>query len=146
METIRAEDDSTTQSTSPDSDALAQRRGTLSSIYSSTASSSSPDQTTDTVITPESDYYQHSSATGLKIEEIEDNSLADIDEAKPLTTDQIVQAGPRGGRPRKYPITEQKKKSSHARSKTGCGTCSKCASSLLELMLMLYRAPQEEVR
>jgi hypothetical protein len=127
------ETDPTTVSNSPDSDTLAQRRGTLSSIYTSTASSSSPEFTTDTVITPESDEDQPSTALSLKVEELEEQALADIDEAKPSTADQPSQPGPRKrGRPRKHPIVDQKK-ASHARSKTGCGTCSKfCTRKVLE--------------
>jgi hypothetical protein len=122
--TSPSEDDPSTQVTSPDSEALAQRRNTLSSIYTSTNSSSSPEFTTDTVITPESDEDQPTSSVNFKVEEVEEQALEDIDEVKPSASDQIGPPAPRKrGRPRKHPIVDQKKVS-HARSKTGCGTCS----------------------
>ncbi|KAK5169127.1 uncharacterized protein LTR77_006436 [Saxophila tyrrhenica] len=115
---------STTQtSNSPESDLLAQRRGTLSSIYTS-GTSSSPEFGTDVVITPESDEEQRTSSVHvpLKIEELDERALGDIDEVKPPIAD-VTLPGPRKrGRPRKHPIVDQKK-AAHARSKTGCGTC-----------------------
>lgn len=111
------------QENSPDSDSQEKRRGTLSSIYASTASSSSPEFTTDTAITPESDDDQPSSST-LKVEECLETPLDEIDEAKPVAIDGEALPAPRKrGRPRKHPVVDQKK-STHARSKTGCGTCS----------------------
>src|ERR1700761_5012274 len=111
-----------TESNSPDSESITRRRSTFSSIYESTASSSSPELTTDTVITPESDE-EASSSVVPKVEELEEEALEDIEEAKPALAEQSTLPTPRKrGRPRKHPIVEQKK-STHARSKTGCGTC-----------------------
>ncbi len=114
----------TTQSNSPDSD-LFGRRGTLSSIYTSTTSSS-PEFTADTAITPDtwSDGEQPSSSVTFKVEELDEQALDDIDEAKPSIADVTLPVPRKRGRPRKHPIVDQKK-SAHARSKTGCGTCSK---------------------
>ena len=103
------------QTDSPDPDLLAQRRGTLSSIYTSTTSSS-PEFTADTAITPQSD-----DEGPVKTEESGERALADIDEVKPSVDLPIPR---KRGRPRKHPIVDQKK-SAHARSKTGCGTCSR---------------------
>lgn len=113
----------TTQSNSPDSDLLV-RRGTLSSIYTSTTSSS-PDFTADTAITPEiwSDGEQPTSSVALKVEELDEQALDDIDEVKPSIAGVTLPVPRKRGRPRKHPIVDQKK-SAHARSKTGCGTCS----------------------
>ena len=121
--TSPTETDSTNQGNSPESDFGAKRRGTLASIYASTASSSSPEFAAEVAITPESDEDQPSTST-LKVEEEDDRALDDIEEAKPNTIDGEGLPAPRKrGRPRKHPIVDQKK-SAHARSKTGCGTCS----------------------
>lgn len=108
---------------SPDSASLARRRSTFSTSYASTTSSSSPELTTDTVITPESDDEPPSSSIVPKIEELDESPLDEIEESKTIVNGQITLPTPRKrGRPRKHPLVEQKK-SSHARSKTGCGTC-----------------------
>ncbi|KAK3681177.1 hypothetical protein LTR37_020959 [Vermiconidia calcicola] len=111
-----------TESNSPDSEPFARRRSTFSSIYTSTASSSSPEFTVDAVITPESDD-DATSEVVPKIEELEEQSLEDFEEAKSNLADQSTLPTPRKrGRPRKHPLVDQKK-AAHARSKTGCGTC-----------------------
>lgn len=112
-----------TDPNSPESSSLARRRSTISSTYTSTTSSSSPELTTDTVITPESDDEDASPPVVPKLEELDEDALDEIDEAKPVVTSEIALPGPRKrGRPRKNPIIEQKR-TAHARSKTGCGTC-----------------------
>ena len=109
-------------SSTPESASLERRRSTISTTYTSTASSSSPELTTDTVITPESDE-DGSPSVVPKVEELDESPLSEIAEAKPVVADQVTLPGPRKrGRPRKNPIVEQKK-IAHARSKTGCGTC-----------------------
>lgn len=105
--------------------ALARRRSTFSSSAYSTTSSSSPEfTTTDSVITPDSEDDDASPDVVPKIEELEDSPMDGVEDAKlAVTADQITLPTPRRrGRPRKHPIVEQKK-ASHARSKTGCGTC-----------------------
>lgn len=56
-----------------------------------------------------------------KIEELDDNAIDGLDEAKPVVDGEPTEGNvPRKrGRPRKHPIVEHKK-ASHARSKTGC--------------------------
>jgi len=109
---------------SPDSAPLVRRRSTYSSSYQSTASSSSPDFTNDAVITPDSDD-DALPAVVPKIEELDENTLDQIEESKPIIAGEITLPAPRKrGRPRKHPLVDQKKPS-HARSKTGCGTCRK---------------------
>src|ERR1700753_1504641 len=118
MESASTTDDALpiTESNSPDSESITRRRSTFSSIYESTASSSSPELTTDTVITPESDE-DGSSAVVPKGEELEEQGRDDIEETKPGLAEQSTLPTPRKrGRPRKHPIVEQKK-STHARSK-----------------------------
>ena len=114
----------------PDSMSPERRQSIASTAYSSTVSSSSPDLTTDTVITPESDEDESSSVVP-KVEEIEEHSLDEIEESKPVVADQITLPSRRKrGRPRKHPIVEQKR-IAHARSKTGCGTCTYTAGKPL---------------
>lgn len=109
----------------PDASALARRRSTFSSSNYSTASSSSPEATTDTAITPDS---EDDVATEIipKEEDADEQALENRGDAKPIAAgdaDAAAQPTPRKrGRPRKHPIVEPKK-TSHARSKTGCGTC-----------------------
>lgn len=75
------------------------------------------------IVTPES-LNDSPCAIVPKVEELDDgasslNKVQDIVEAKLYHTEE----GPRKrGRPRKYPVVEQKK-STHIRSKTGCKTC-----------------------
>lgn len=112
---------------SPDSPSEGRRRSTFSSSqYSSATSSSSPEFTTDAVITPDSEEEAGPDVAPSvvpKIEELDGDALDDIDEAKPITADNVILPTPRKrGRPRKHPLVEQKK-ANHARSKTGCGTC-----------------------
>lgn len=105
---------------SPSLESLSRRPSTVSTAYTSTASSSSPEFTTDSVITPESDE-DESSTVVPKVEEIDESALDEIEESKSGVADQVALPRKRG-RPRKHPIAEQKK-AAHARSKTGCGTC-----------------------
>lgn len=112
----------TTQENSPDPDLLLQRRGTLGSIYASTTSSSSPEFGEDVVRTPESDD-DRSSSSAVKNEDFGETPLGDITEAKSGTVDGAIPTPRKRGRPRKHPVVDQKK-AAHARSKTGCGTCS----------------------
>lgn len=126
----------------PDSATFERRPSTVSCSYDSTPSSSnsSPEVTTDTteatVITPDSEDSNADIGTSPdgtspgsvvpKLEDLEaESALHKLEDAKPtITNDQVVlpPAPRKRGRPRKYPIVEQKK-ASHARSKTGCGTC-----------------------
>ncbi|EMC95626.1 hypothetical protein BAUCODRAFT_70890 [Baudoinia panamericana UAMH 10762] len=102
---------------------LARRRSTFSSSAYSTTSDSSPDLTTDSVITPESDEDAPTPIVRPKVEELEEDALDDLEDAKPSILPNVTLPTPRKrGRPRKHPVIEQKK-TSHARSKTGCGTC-----------------------
>ncbi|KAK3067603.1 hypothetical protein LTR53_015436 [Teratosphaeriaceae sp. CCFEE 6253] len=107
----------------PDPTTLPRRRSTFSSSTYSATSSSSPDFTTDAVITPDSEDDAESSVVP-KIEELDEEPLDDLDDVKlAISPEQISVSGPRKrGRPRKHPLSEQKK-ASHVRSKTGCGTC-----------------------
>ncbi|KAK3616264.1 hypothetical protein LTR56_018859 [Elasticomyces elasticus] len=106
-----------------DSAALARRQSTLSSSAYSTSSSSSPGLTTDAAITPDSENDTDSTLVP-KIEELDDVSLDEIKDTKTaLSSSDIALPTPnRRGRPRKGTLAEQKK-TSHSRSKTGCGTC-----------------------
>ncbi|KXT04110.1 hypothetical protein AC578_4961 [Pseudocercospora eumusae] len=116
-------------SISPAELALFDRRQSTATCSSfSTTSSSSPELTNDTtgesVATPDSDDDGETSLITVrpKIEELEDSfsTLDVLNDTKPaiVTLPQVKKRG----RPRKHPIVEQKK-TSHARSKTGCGTC-----------------------
>lgn len=116
-----------------------------------TTDSSSPDLTHDTTddqgVTPDSEEGDATTPDTVvpKIEEQDDNhALAGLSiDAKPAIFTHSQQQQPHSqtqlqiynqpqplhaprkrGRPRKYPIVEQKK-TTHARSKTGCGTCRK---------------------
>lgn len=106
-----------------DAQALTRRRSTISSSqYSSTNSSSSPEFMNDSAITPDS---EEDAPVAPKIEQLDEQSISKLEDAKPplKREDALVPAPPRKrGRPRKHPVVEQKK-TSHARSKTGCGTC-----------------------
>ncbi|KAK0255236.1 hypothetical protein LTR29_017030 [Friedmanniomyces endolithicus] len=101
--------------------ALARRRSTLSSSTYSTTSGSSPDLAT--VITPDSEDDATPSVVP-KIEELDEGATAGLEDAKSvLPLDHLASpASRKRGRPRKHPSLDQKK-SSHVRSKTGCGTC-----------------------
>lgn len=103
------------------------------SSYSSTTSSSpelsspgcSPHQGRLTVATPRSVSSHHSPPVVPKVEELDEHvsPLAKVPEVAEDTKADAVAPGPRKrGRPRKHPLVEQKR-SAHARSKTGCGTC-----------------------
>ncbi|KXT17793.1 hypothetical protein AC579_5328 [Pseudocercospora musae] len=103
------------------------RQSTVTCSSFSTASSSSPELTSDTtgesVVTPDSDNDGETSPTVRpKIEELEDSfsTLDVLEETKPAIV--TLPHPKKRGRPRKHPIVEQRK-TSHARSKTGCGTC-----------------------
>ena len=99
------------------------RQSTISTADVSTASSSSPELTTDTVITPDSDVDDASSSVVPKVEEIDEHPLDEIEETKSIATYEVTLPAPRKrGRPRKHPVVEEKR-IGHARSKTGCGTC-----------------------
>lgn len=120
------------------------RRSTTSycstSQHSQSTSSPSPELATDSVITPsDDDEPQISPAsssnvliTRPKIEEVDDDVLRVYDleaaeETKPMLIE-LPSSPPapcKRGRPRKNPkkTTSTSKKASHARSKTGCGTC-----------------------
>ncbi|KAK5725608.1 hypothetical protein LTR15_003798 [Elasticomyces elasticus] len=106
-----------------DSAALARRQSTLSSSAYSTSSSSSPGLTTDAAITPDSENDTDSTLVP-KIEELDDVSLDEVEDTKTAVSsgDVSLPAPNRRGRPRKGTLAEQKK-TSHSRSKTGCGTC-----------------------
>lgn len=108
-----------------------------SSQRSPTNSSCSPEQGAGSIVT-QSDYDElpidvDASPQGYivqpKIEELDDDlpNVYDLDEAKPVVIELPVSppAPRKRGRPRKYPkgSSVQPKKTSHARSKTGCGTC-----------------------
>ncbi|EMF12574.1 uncharacterized protein SEPMUDRAFT_149208 [Sphaerulina musiva SO2202] len=115
-----------------------ERRQSISSYshyssYSSTTSSSpelsspgcSPHQGRLTAATPRSVSCHHSPPVVPKVEELDEHvsPLAKVPEAAEDTKANAVAPGPRKrGRPRKHPLVEQKR-SAHARSKTGCGTC-----------------------
>ncbi|KAK4545124.1 hypothetical protein LTR36_003675 [Oleoguttula mirabilis] len=107
----------------PDPAALARRPSTFSTSTYSTTSSSSPEFTADSVITPDSEEDVAPSVVP-KTEQLDDSPLEEFEDAKDaVTAGPIAPPAPRKrGRPRKHPIVEQKK-ASHARSKTGCGTC-----------------------
>lgn len=104
------------------------------SSYSSN-SNSSPELSSPIYSTHGKDYFptprstsSHGSPPVLpKVEEVDERvnplsklpELPEAEDAKPIVT----LTGPRKrGRPRKHPVVEQKR-SAHARSKTGCGTC-----------------------
>ncbi|EME42462.1 hypothetical protein DOTSEDRAFT_54819 [Dothistroma septosporum NZE10] len=116
---------------------------TSCSFDSTTASSqSSPEVTIDateaTVITPDSNSSNadtgtspESTSSGSVVPKLEDldveTALHKLQDAKPIVSNNEIALPPaprKRGRPRKHPIVEQKK-ASHARSKTGCGTCRK---------------------
>ncbi|KAF2772624.1 hypothetical protein EJ03DRAFT_266441 [Teratosphaeria nubilosa] len=106
--------------------AFTRGRSTTSSSAHSSASpttTSSPEQGSDSVITPgsEDDDGPHLEP---KIEEADEDNLDYLFDSKAISiSDPSSSPAPRKrGRPRKHPIVEQKKVS-HARSKTGCGTC-----------------------
>ncbi|EME81023.1 uncharacterized protein MYCFIDRAFT_204155 [Pseudocercospora fijiensis CIRAD86] len=84
---------------------------------------SSPPMNLHRILTPDSDDDRETSpVVQAKIEELED-SLSTLDvfeDTKPAIV--TLPQPKKRGRPRKHPIVEQKK-TSHARSKTGCGTC-----------------------
>ncbi|KAK5684246.1 hypothetical protein LTS10_004110 [Elasticomyces elasticus] len=105
-----------------DSAGLARRQSTLSSSAYSTSSSSSPGLTTDAAITPDSENDTDSTLVP-KIEELDDVSLDEIEDTKTAvsSSDISLPIPNRRGRPRKGTLAEQKK-TSHSRSKTGCGT------------------------
>lgn len=104
---------------------------------SPTDSSCSPELAAGSVAT-QSDYDElsidveaspHGSITHPKLEELDDDvpHVYDLDEAKPVLVElpASLSAPRKRGRPRKYsqPSSTIPKKPSHARSKTGCGTC-----------------------
>lgn len=106
------------------------------SQHSPTTSTSSPELTAGSTVAHSDDEDSHSdtytspagSFTRPKIEELDDDMIDvyDVEDAK----DQLSPVSPaprKRGRPRKYPKNDslQPKKASHARSKTGCGTCRK---------------------
>ncbi|KAK3630673.1 hypothetical protein LTR56_017353 [Elasticomyces elasticus] len=106
-----------------DSAALARRQSTLSSSAYSTSSGSSPGLITDAAITPDSENDTDSTLVP-KIEELDDVPLDEVEDTKTAisSSDVSLPTPNRRGRPRKGTLAEQKK-TSHSRSKTGCGTC-----------------------
>jgi hypothetical protein len=99
----------------------------VSSEWSSTGSSSSPEHA-DSVITPNSDDSNDSpdATIGPKIEELDDDGIGEfigIEDAKlPSSNDADLVRARKRGRPRKHPVSESRK-TAHTRSKTGCATC-----------------------
>ena len=105
------------------------------SSYSSSNSNSSPELSSPiysihgkaSLATPRSDSSHDSPRVIPKVEELDEHAttlsklpeLPEAEDEKPT----VEVSGPRKrGRPRKHPVVEQKR-SAHARSKTGCGTC-----------------------
>ncbi|CAK4035029.1 hypothetical protein BAUCODRAFT_70890 [Lecanosticta acicola] len=134
--------------TSPTSPTLLRCSPSLSAFTNYSPFDSSPEvnhDSADAVVTPDSEHEsppeRDSPVCGSvvpKIEELDDDDDDDHNalealaiDAKPALGDDQAQAQPlpappprKRGRPRKHPIVEQKKSTaSHARSKTGCGTC-----------------------
>ncbi|KJX98041.1 C6 transcription factor OefC like protein [Zymoseptoria brevis] len=98
----------------------------LRMAYSSSNTSSSPDQSTpDTDNQTDVDGYNTANTpftdilNAPKIEELDLNSPDDLKDIEPSTA---LTAPKKRGRPRKEPFIGPQK-ASHARSKTGCGTC-----------------------
>jgi len=106
----------------------------VSRYSASSSASSSPDSASDSSHghTPDSDDDVESSPQSVvpKVEELDDQyALPTLTlDAKPIITDvqppALASPARKRGRPRKHPIVEHKK-ITHARSKTGCGTCRK---------------------
>jgi len=115
---------------SPDLSRPIRRLSTFSNSPYSTTSSSSLDRRTDTVATPDDDSDDAKARSDVvpKIKELGETTLDGLEDTctKSVATPDLITLPTRRkrGRPRKHPVVEEKK-SAHARSKTGCGTCRK---------------------